>query len=645
MAAFQEEKLPSKLNLSVWLKIAKYALLHKWLILGTALLMTFATFYGSAFVPAMSKAAIDAFDGDYANWANTDLWSYPLTTKVLGIPVSMTYLSYLITFGVMIFARALIMYWAFYLADKLSLEIILDLRRASMEKIEELSFSYFDKTSSGWLIARIQSDTSSIGDVLSWSVQSVLWSVFDLVFTLVTMFTIDWRLSLIVLATTPLGILVIPLFDRWTLKTHRAARNAYSYYVGYMAESISGQKTVKALGIGDDMEKEADEIVEDIRKKRWKAGVATAFFGPSVSLISSLIVSLVIYLGLAFHDASPWRISASTTILFIGFTGSVFDPISQFASSFSDFMASQAGAEKLMQLLEEKPTIQDSPEVVAKYGDLLHPKKENYEPIHGDVEFQDVCFSYGNGKEILHHINLKIPQGTSLAIVGETGAGKTTLVNLLCRFYEPTSGRVLIDGVDARERSLGWLRSGIAYVQQSPFLFAGSYFDNIAYGKDGATLEEVKKAASLAGIDAFISAQPEGYYSEIPDGGSSLSQGQKQLISYARAILRDPAILILDEATSSIDTKTERELQETTRSLLRGRTSIMIDHRLSTIVDADRIVLVENGAIQESGTHRELMEKKGLYYRLYLAQFQDLSLGEQIQEYEKNVKEKGVKIS
>jgi ATP-binding cassette subfamily B protein len=307
-------------------------------------------------------------------------------------------------------------------------------------------------------------------------------------------------------------------------------------------------------------------------------------------------------------------------------------------------MATQAGAEKVGQLLDATPSIVDSPEITSKYGDIFNPKKENYEPLNGDILYDNVTFGYGNGVEVIHPLTLHIKQGTSIAIVGETGSGKTTMVNLICRFYEPTSGTIKIDGVDYLSRSLGWLRSNIGYVQQSPFVFTGTYKDNIRYGKLDATDEEIINAAKLVGIDDFISHEPKGYDTYLEDGGGTLSQGQKQLISFARAIIRNPRILILDEATSSIDTETEAEVQHSMLTLLKGRTSITIAHRLSTIVNCDRILVMDKGKIIEDGDHVSLMNEKKAYYDLYMNQFKDLSVEGQINLFEKQIEDKGVKL-
>lgn len=639
----EEEKLPNKFNLGIWLRIGKYAL-RKWpILLVIVLTMLVTTFYDSSFVASMNKGAIDALDN--LTVPVTDIWSAPISVKFLfGNTATMTYLTFLILEVVMIVMRSLAIFWTFFLTNYIDMCIMTDLRRDTFKRVQELSFSYFDKVNSGWLIARMNNDTGSIGDVLSWDFIQIFWSSFDLIFTVATMFSQNWIYALIVLASVPLVAIVVPIFEKALLKRWRTARNAYSRFVGWLAEAINGSKTIKTLSIEDEVADEAKEITDDIKKKRWRAGRMNAFFQPLVSLISSAMIAIVVAVGLKDIGAGNALITVGTLVIFVGFVQSIYNPLQSLSEIFSDFMASQAGAEKVGQLLDAKPAIVDGPEVVAKYGSLFEPKKENYEPINGTIDFKDVTFDYGNGVEVIHPLTLHIKEGTSLAIVGETGSGKTTMVNLLCRFYEPTKGTISIDDVNYLDRSVGWLRSGIGYVQQSPFAWSLSYKENIRYGKRDATDEEIVKAAKLVGLHDFIMSQPQGYDTVLEDGGSSLSQGQKQLLSFARAIIRDPSILILDEATSSIDTETEAAIQKAIQPLLKGRTSITIAHRLSTIVNSDRILVMGHGNIVEDGDHVSLMNKKGAYYELYMNQFRDLGIESQISTFETQIENRGVKL-
>ncbi len=635
--AFEEEKLPEKLNLSVWKKVFRYGL-KEWKLLLVCLLSTLAiTFYDSSFVPVMNAGAINASKEMNGLTSIFDLQIS--VTFIFGIRVSLSYLGYIMIFIAMILFRSIAIFILFYFQNIVSMKIMTNLRRDSFKKIQELPFSYFDKNSSGWLIARMQNDTSSLGDVLSWNVNQIIWSLFDLIFTLITMFSINYLFSFVVLASIPLVAIIVPLFEKEVLLRHRKARNAYSFYVGYLAETISGAKTIKTLSSEDKIEKEANEITDSIKIKRYRAHKVNGFLQPILTTISSLTIAIIISLGISNVFSIEETTLSATIILFIGFVSSIYNPLQGLSEVFSEFMASQAGAEKLMQLLEEKVEIVDTNEVKMKYGDILHPKKENYITLKGEIEFKNVCFSYIKGNEVIHDLNLKIKEGTSLAIVGKTGSGKTTTVNLLCRFYEPTKGNIYIDGGDYKEYGLGCLRSNIGYVQQNPYLFSGTILDNLRYGKKDASIDEVRQACKIVGIDEFIMSNPNGYETKLSSGGTSLSQGQRQLISFARALLRNPRILILDEATSNIDTITEKNLQDALLKIMKGRTSIVIAHRLSTIISCSRIVVFDKGKIIEDGTHKELMEQNGAYKKLYLDQFRYLNIDEQeeLDEKEKNL--------
>ena len=316
-----------------------------------------------------------------------------------------------------------------------------------------------------------------------------------------------------------------------------------------------------------------------------------------------------------------------TLSVFMSYALNLMEPIQWIVRAISDLITVQVNVERFTRLMETDSDVADSPEVLEKYGDSFEPKRENWEPLHGDIEFKDVSFKYPDGDEyVLEHFNLKVPQGTNVAIVGETGAGKSTLVNLVCRFFEPTSGQILIDGRDARERSQLWLHSNIGYVLQSPHLFSGTVKENLLYGRPDATMEEIEAAVKSVSAEGVIARMENGYDSNVGEGGDLLSTGEKQLLSFARAILADPRIFVLDEATSSIDTVTEKLIQDAIEHLMKGRTSFVIAHRLSTIRQADVILVVKDGKIIESGKHEDLLRAHGYYYNLYTRQFQEESL-------------------
>ena len=353
-----------------------------------------------------------------------------------------------------------------------------------------------------------------------------------------------------------------------------------------------------------------------------RAAKLNAIYIPLILFFSSVASALVLARG--GYMVKEQLMQIGTLSVFISYAVVIFEPIQQLARLLADLISCQANIERVMDLLSQKPNVTDSPEVLDKYGDSFHPKKENWEKIKGDITFEDVSFMYPDGKEyVLEHFNLHIPAGTNVAIVGETGAGKSTLVNLAGRFFEPTKGRILIDGVDYRERSQLWLHSQIGYVLQTPHLFSGTVKENIRYGKLDATDEEIIEAAKQVSADTVINKMKDGYDSNVGESGGRLSTGEKQLISFARAILAKPSIFVLDEATSSIDTATEQLIQKATQTLLKGHTSFVIAHRLSTIRNSDLILVVKDGKIIERGTHKELLSQKGYYHDLYYKQFEE----------------------
>ncbi len=643
-SAYVEESVVSnKLNFSIWFKTGKYVKRLWPVIIILLFCMLFQAFYDSSFIPVANAALINAFE-ENGVLLGANIWEVILKFNILGIPFDITFRDYLILSVVLVVLRSVAMFGLFFSMNYVEMEIMISLRRDAFKRIQELSFSYFDKTPSGWLIARLNNDAASIGEVLSYSVLRIFQITFSLIFTLVTMFTQSWQLSLVILATTPLIFVVVMIFERLILNYSRIARSAYSYFVGWLAESINGNKTIKTMAIEETIKEECQEITDDVRKKRLKTQRTSGFFWPCVDFLSYITTALIVLVAPMFEIDGEKVVNAAMLVLFINFVAHIYNPIRQFAEIFADLMGTQASVEKLFMLIDTKPTLVDTPEVIEKYGSIFNNKKENFEELNGDIKFDHVSFSYNEGIEVIHDLNLHIEKGTSLAIVGETGSGKSTTVNLLCRFYEPSKGRVLIDDVDYKDRSVGWLRSNIGFVQQTPFIFKGTINDNIRYGKLDATDEEIIKVCKDLDIHNFIMSLKDGYNTYLKDGGNELSQGQKQLISFARAIVRDPKILILDEATSSIDTETEHEIQGAINKMLVGRTSLIIAHRLSTIVDADRILVMKDGVVVEDGNHKTLMEKKGYYNKLYTNQFKELNIGEQIDQYEDQIVNKNVNI-
>ena len=409
------------------------------------------------------------------------------------------------------------------------------------------------------------------------------------------------------------------------ISTQRKVREQNSRITSAFNEGITGAPTAKSLVIEDKMAAEFDGLTSHMRALSVKAMHYRSLFLSLTVLIASLALALLLWRG--GRLTRDGLLLLGTLSVFMTYAQGMTEPIQGIIQAISNLITVQVNVERFTRLLETESDVSDTAEVTARYGGTFTPKKENWEPLYGDVEFDDVTFRYPDGDEnVLEHFSLKIPKGTNVAIVGETGAGKSTLVNLVCRFFEPTAGRVLIDGRDARERSQLWLHSHIGYVLQTPHLFSGSVLENLRYGKPDATMEEVERAVRAVHAEGIIARLPDGYDSEVGEGGSSLSTGEKQLLSFARAILADPAIFVLDEATSSVDTETERLIQDAIEKLMAGRTSFVIAHRLSTIRRSDVILVVSDGKIIEQGSHRELMERRGAYWKLYTRQYREEQL-------------------
>ena len=497
-----------------------------------------------------------------------------------------------------------------------------DLKRACFVHLQTLSFSYYNTTPVGYILARVMSDTNKIAAITAWDLIDILWALSYVSFAFLSMAMLDLRLALMVMVIVPVIAVLTTYFQKRILFWNRKVRSINSRITGAFNEGIMGAKTSKTLVIEDKNTHEFSGLTEEMRNASVRAAGLNALYIPLVMLASSAATAIVLARGgnlVLEHGILIGTLSAFTT-----YAVSIFEPIQQMARVLANIIAVQPNIERVMGLLDQKPNIVDTPEVIEKYGDSFHPKTENWEPIKGDIEFDDVSFRYPDGEEeVLSHFSLKIPAGTNVAIVGETGAGKSTLVNLACRFFEPTGGRILIDGKDYRERSQLWLHSRLGYVLQNPHLFSGTVMDNIRYGRLDATDEEVKQAAKAVSADTVVEHLENGYDSDVGEGGDKLSTGEKQLISFARAVLADPAIFVLDEATSSIDTQTEQLIQNATMHLLEGRTSFLIAHRLSTIRQADLILVVKDGKIVEQGKHEDLLRKGVYYHDLYSKQFQE----------------------
>lgn len=502
-------------------------------------------------------------------------------------------------------------------AGRFETKFIYDLRKRAFNKLQHLSLSYYDKNADGWIIARLTSDIGSIGEKITWGIVDMIWGSSMMTIILIVMFSINWRLSSIVIALVPVLIIVSGYFQKKLLWAHRAIRKLNSKITGKIAEGISGAIATKVLVSEEENLKDFTKTTGSMRDRSIRAAVLSAVYLSIIVILSSVGMALAIYFG--GQGVIAGAVTYGTLVMFLTYTKQFFQPIREIARILAEFKAAQASIERVFSLIEETVEITDSQEVIDIYGDLIDKKKENWEEITGAVEFKDVTFYYQPNEPLLNNFNLNVKAGSKVAIVGETGAGKSTLINLISRFYEPIHGEIHIDGKDYKKRSLSWLHSNIGYVLQDPHLFSGTIYENIQYGNLDATQDEIINAAKLVNAHEFIMSRDDGYDSQVGEGGNLLSTGEKQLISFARAIVSNPKIFILDEATSSIDTETEHMIQSAIDNITKNRTSFIIAHRLSTIVDADRILVMKNGQIIESGSHEELLRENGYYSSLYKA--------------------------
>lgn len=557
------------------------------------------------------SSAIDAIFPLFQNYA---------ITHYIGSGTLDTLPAFATSYLLLLLFQGLINVWGCYDANKAEVEVDRDVRQACFDHIQTLSFSYFNQNSVGYIHSRIISDPNRIGQIVSWGLMDIVVYLVYIISIFVVMFLLNPMLALLLLCVVPIITVVTIFFQRHLTRANRKVRERNSIITGNFNEGITGAKTIKSLVIEDKMQADFEADTQAMRLSAVRAGWLRALFQSSVIFLSSIALALVLWRGGVLTRDGLMLVGSLS--VFMNYATSVSTYVQELVGTIANLINSQVNIERIDRLLHTESDVTDTPEVIAKYGDTFHPKRENWEALNGEIEFRDVTFRYPDGEEnVLEHFDLTVPQGSMVAIVGETGAGKSTLVNLVCRFYEPTQGQVLIDGRDARERSQLWLHSHIGYVLQTPHLFSGTVLENLRYGNPNATMEEIKAAVRRVSADKVIARMEHGYDSEVGEGGDLLSTGEKQLLSFARALLADPRILVLDEATSSVDTLTEKAIQDAISTVTHGRTSFVIAHRLSTVRDADVILVMRDGRVVERGTHHALLEQKGYYYRLYTQQF------------------------
>lgn len=600
MAAYEEQDYNKPFSLKVWAKMLPFFKPYRKYFAITMGLNVFLAAVDVG-VPLFQSYAIDHF---ISRGTLEGIWWFALIyTGVIGL-------------------QSASVYWSVHAATVIEMNVGKDLKWAQFKHLQTLSFSYYNTTPVGYIHARVMSDTLKIASMTAWGLVDMFWALIYVVSVFGIMAFLNWRLALVIFMILPCIVAVTMYFQGKMLHWNRRVRKLNSQITSAYNEGITGVKTTKSLGMEHDNEQRFFECTSQMHQAASRSAKLNAVYIPIILFFSSAATAVVLAQGGGMVQEDLMQLG--TLSVFISYAVVIFEPIQQLARLLSELISCQANIERVTDLLEQKPQVEDSPEVIRRYGDAFTGKKENWERIKGDILFEDVSFMYPDGKEyVLEHFNLHVPAGTNVAIVGETGAGKSTLVNLLGRFFEPTSGRILIDGRDYRERSQLWLHSQMGYVLQNPHLFSGTLRENIRYGRLDATDREVEEAARQVSAHVVAEKLEKGYETDVGESGGRLSTGEKQLISFARAILADPAIFVLDEATSSIDTGTEQLIQEATNRLLKGHTSFVIAHRLSTIRQADLILVVKDGKIIEQGDHRELLAQKGYYYELYSRQFEE----------------------
>lgn len=582
---FEEEEFSTQFTGKTTLRIVQLTRPHwKW-VLGFLLTITLVALLDSYFTFLTSLIIDDAILGE-------DLEALK---------------NIVIRYGLLILVGAAGVFGFIYLAGILGERIRYDLRKKMFVHLQELSLSYYNVTPVGWIMSRVTSDSERVAELVTWGFLDVTWGIMNIATAAIFMLMINWQLAIIVLLAIPVIIFVAVQFKKKIIVEFREVRRINSKITGAFNETITGVRVIKAFGREEHNVQEFDVLTSEMYRAGYRAAWLSALFLPIVMLISSFAVGAIIWFG--GFQTQIGNMSIGGIQAFVSYVVFMIWPIQEMARVYAELQRAIASAERIFSLVDAVPDISDR-------SDAFDPGS-----IQGDIVFENVNFYYEEDKPVLQNFNLNVTRGETVALVGPTGGGKTTIVNLLCRFFEPKEGTICIGGRNYEDIALHAIQSRIGVVLQTPHLFSGTISDNIRYGKLDATDDEIGAAAQLAGAHDFIINLDKGYDEEVGEGGNLLSVGQKQLISLARAVLREPEIFIMDEATSSVDTITEALIQKGMENLMAGRSSFVIAHRLSTIKKADRILVIKDGTIVENGSHAELLRQRGHYYRLYTAQF------------------------
>ena len=599
----EEDVFSERLDLALWHRVFRHAFPYK------KLLITLG-------ITAVVIAIIDASFALVTRWAVDDVVASSGELSIRAQIVTYAFLAFFLSVGVFVFINA-----AGGLANKMSH----DIRRETFGRIQELEFAYFDHRPTGWLISRLTSDCDKLSRIIAWGSIDLVWAFCLVAIISIVLVVLQPILGLLVLSVLPVLVVVSAYFQKKLLLSSRDTRKYNSQITASFAEALQGLRTSKALVREEANLEEFQGLSTQMYQSSMQNALQSAIYMPIVLTVGSVAAGIALWRGGVGVQGET--LSLGTLVAFIFYAGQFFNPINQIAQVLVQMQGAQAAGERVLSLLDTQPRIADSDEVKKRVELHRENGATNNLALDGgrsdfeSLEFREVGFSYEGGETVLKNFNLSVSAGETIALVGASGGGKSTIVNLAARFYEPTEGAVLLNGEDLRERSLEWYQSNLGVVLQGPHLFSGSVRENIRYGRLEATDAEVEEAAAGVNAHQFISELEEGYETDVGEGGNRLSTGQKQLVSFARALLANPKLFIMDEATSSIDTETEKLIQDGLQTIFEGRISFVIAHRLSTIRTADRILVIEKGRILESGTHAELLAEKGHYFTLYTQQF------------------------
>ncbi|NLW10575.1 MAG: ABC transporter ATP-binding protein [Clostridiaceae bacterium] len=604
----EEQEFSKKIDFKVWKRLLGFSKPYRSLMIWLVAQMIFAGLF-DAVVPLFSKYAVD----------NIVLASRPDRLILMSIVAVL-----------LIAAQAVNVRYMVLRAGKIEAWLPYDIRQNAFDHLQKLSLSYYDVTPVGWIMARLTSDCRRLGQTMSWNLVDLFWSGFMMLITAIFMLILDWRMALLVLVTIPLLVWISFVFQQKILHNYRQVRKYNSHITAGFNEGITGARTIKTLAAEQEMADGFGKTTSQMRNFSVRAATTAALYTPLVLMLGAIATGLVLWSGgIRMNQTGIMGMTYGTLAAFVSYAVQFFEPVRQFARVFTELNYAQASAERIFALTDTVPAISDSEQAINIYGKQEGEEgKAEWPAFAGNIEFENVSFGYENGECVLENFNLKIKAGETIALVGETGSGKTTIANLACRFYEPNQGQIRVDGIDYRDFPVMWMYSQLGYVLQEPHLFSGTIRENITYGRSDVSQEELESAARTAGAHEFIMHMDNGYDSEAGERGNRLSAGQKQLVSFARAILSNPVLFVLDEATSSVDTQTEHQIQQALSRVLEGRTSLIIAHRLSTVRHADRILVIDNGIIAEQGSHSELLKKRGYYWRLYTNQIVKGSLTE-----------------